>query len=215
VSVAVVKADHAPAVDAVIGAVNIASAGIALINPPAGAVVLTIAVVGGWAWNKWKFDRVRPVLEEVTKRVQSIENDYVRREEFADMLWDALRRLGEQPDPGRRKLLRNIILNTMDEPTDHTENRLFLRLADELSTVELRVFLAVEGAITRDEIMWSNNKILATRAGVGDGDIDLIMSHLAMQRLLDGMKFVTKSPPAGPSFLLTPTGSEFRRYIKG
>ncbi|HEY2730175.1 MAG TPA: hypothetical protein VGK52_09535 [Polyangia bacterium] len=64
----------------------------------------------GWAWNKWKFDRVRPVLEEVTKRVQGIENDYVRREEFADMLWDALRRLGDQPDPARRDTSRRACL---------------------------------------------------------------------------------------------------------
>jgi hypothetical protein len=214
-SVAVVKADQTPVVEGVMGAVNILAAAISVANPAAGAAMQSVAVLGGWAWNKWKFDRVRPVLEEVTKRVQRIENDYVRREEFADMLWDALRRLGDQPDPKRRELLRNIIFNAATEPKDHTEHRRFLRLADELSWEELRVFLNVEGPITRDELLWTTNKVLALRGHVDEEYIDRIMLDLANERLFDRTKFQMRAPHSGPGFLLTPTGADFRRFLRG
>ncbi len=132
-SVAVVKADHAPLIRGVMDTVNLAGAAISVANPKAGLAVQTVAVLGGWIWNSWKFDRVKPVLENVVDRIHKIEHDYVRSEAFADVLWDALRRLGDQPDPTRRARLRNILLNVIDNPKDHTENRLFLRLADELS----------------------------------------------------------------------------------
>jgi hypothetical protein len=214
VSLAVVKPDHAPIVDSVLDAVNLAAAGVAIANAKAGFAIQSVAVLGGWVWNKWKFDRVSPVLEEVAKRIQGIEHDYVRREEFADLLWDGLRRIGDQPDAVRRGRLRNILLNVVSAPKDHEDNRLFLRLADELSAVETRVLLATLGKITRDELMWANNKILAARASVADEDIDLVMSYLAMDKLLLGMKFHDKAPSSGLGFLLTPTGEAFVRYIR-
>ena len=102
VSLAVVKADHAPVIQAVLDGVNVAAAAAAVVNPAAGLIVQTAAATGGWVWNKWKYDRVSPVLVEITKRVQGIENDYVRREEFADLLWDALPRQGPQ-GPGKAR----------------------------------------------------------------------------------------------------------------
>jgi hypothetical protein len=214
VSVAVVKPDGTPAIQAVIGSVNVAAAAISAVNPQAGIGVQALCAVAGWAWAKWKYDRVKPVLEETAKRIQGIESAYVRREEFADLLWDTLRRLGDQPSAHRQGLLGNILFNAIRAPQDHTLNRLFLRLADEMTGDELKVFFAVQGEITRDEMMLGNNKILARRAQIDDARIDAIMTDLSMQRVFDGLKFHVRPPPAGLTFLLTATGAQFLRFLR-
>lgn len=141
-SVAVVTSSTGPAlVKGALELVNWAAAAISVSNPNAGLAVQTVALLGGWAWSAWRLDRVRPALVAIANRIQSLQNEYVKKEEFADFLWDGMRRLSEQPEPPRQRLLRSIMLNVMNEPREHTENRLFLRLADELSVQALEMVL--------------------------------------------------------------------------
>ena len=181
VSLAVVKADHAPAVEAVIAAVNIAAAAIGLVNPNAGFAVSTVSVLGGWVWNTWKFNRVKAVLEELQKRIQAAEGEYVHQEEFADLLGDALRRIGDQPEQKRREWLGSILLKVIDEPKDHTDNRLLLRLVDELGSSAHRLLREMVGMTAA---LHSLHGQLAAAAGIPRDEIEEILNELRRNGLI-------------------------------
>jgi hypothetical protein len=129
-------------------AVNLAASAIGLVNAAAGFAVKAAAAVGGWIYQQRKWDRVTPLLGELTARIYRLENEpgktnhYVTREEFADLLEETLRRTADQPEPDRRAAMGNAFFKIFDNPMGHTENRRFIRLADELPTDALKLLNA-------------------------------------------------------------------------
>jgi len=217
ISVAVVKADYSPAIDSVLAAVNTAAAVIALKNAVAGAAVQSTAILGGWVWNRYKFDRVKPVLLDIQKRIQSVEAEYVRREEFADLLQDALRRLGDQPDPERGNWIRNALLRILDEPKDHTENRRYLRLADELSTAAQKVLTVLPVPVTQPgDVIPGPKENLRRRADLSPDEIAEAIDELVREGLIDWERPGTATPAKNGYWnLLTRRGGDFLKYRNG
>jgi len=195
ISLAVVKADHTPAVESVLAAVNTTAAIIAIKNAFAGAAIQGTALLGGWAWNRYKFDRVKPVLLQVQKRIQSVETEYVRREEFADLLQDAFRRLGDQPDPERGNWIRNALLKIIDAPKDHTENRRYLRLADELSADAQKVLTVLPVPVNQPgDLIPGPKENLRRRADLSPEQVEEAIDELIREGLINWERPGTVTP---------------------
>jgi hypothetical protein len=214
VSIAVLAPDSGTIVGRLKDMVNLAAAAISVANPAAGLAVQTTAVLGGWIFQDRKCDRIRDALESVAARIQRVESEYVRKEEFADLLEDTLRRMADQPDEGRRHVMREVLESVMQRPRDFTESRLFVRLADELPTTHLKVIAATRAAKTRMEVLLPSNSVLANRSGIPDGRIDGVMTDLTFFRVFDGMRF-NMSVPEGQTLehLLTDIGREFVGFM--
>lgn len=172
-------------------------------NIPGGSIVSVLAFLGGW-WLKGsrKPDRVFLVLLALKRKIDETEQQrhgaYVRGDEFQDFLEDALRRMADQPDDKRRKILENIILGIVDgRHRDHAENRLFLRLADELSTRALFLLPAFEGSVKSGEADLDLEDRLAGRTGFPRSDILEILRELERFGVIDLER--KPAPRAAPS----------------
>jgi DNA-binding transcriptional regulator YiaG len=219
VSVAVVKPDHESAVQAVIDGVNLFADALAMKNPVAGLAVRTASVLSGWVWNRMKFDRVRPVLEAVSSRIQKIDSEYVRKGEFGDLLEDVLRRISEQPDSERRRRLANAVIHIIDAPQEHVRNRWFLRCADELDSAALELLNVLDDL---KEMPFSNPAMcwvqMVERTSRGKADIDETIGRLASEHLVlpEGTMGLIRAgqAPAPYRIRLTTWGAELLRYIR-
>jgi len=195
ISLAVVKVDQGLAIESALAAVNTAAAVIGFVNPIAGTALQTTAVLGGWVWNRYKLDRVKPVLVEIQKRIQAVESEYVRREEFADLLEDAFRRLGDQPDPERGNWIRNALLRIVDEPRDHTENRRYLRLADELSTPAQKILTVISTPVIQPgDLIPGPKENLRRRADLSPDEADEAIDELVREGLINWERPGTAMP---------------------
>jgi hypothetical protein len=219
VSVAIVKPDHEPALRTIIDGVNLLADAIAITNPVAGLAVRTGSVLSGWVWNRWKFDRVSPVLEAVSTRIQRVESDYVRQDEFADLLEDALRRISEQPSSDRRSALTNALLRIVEEPQDHVRNRWFLRCADELDGDALFLLNVLDELKTlpfkNPAMSWAS---LVERTGRGKPEIHETLGRLSSEHLVDaeGVFGLLRADQAPSPYRvrLTRRGADLLRYIR-
>jgi uncharacterized protein (DUF2267 family) len=221
VAIAVIKPPPLVApIQAVIDTVNVSASVIAMYNPEAGVAVRSLAVLGGWIYNRYKADRVKPALQAVAELLEKTRSEYVKKEEFADFLQDALRRIADHPDAERRQALRSILESVIVKPRDHITNRRFLRLADELPVAAWKVLTAVQqaGAASHGELIEGKDRILARHAGLSQEQLEEAMEYLATEQILDRRKFNT-SPMGAPrtgmfTYLLTTTGTAFLQDMK-
>lgn len=183
IAIAVIKPDRSRVLQTVVDGVNLLADAIGAENPAAGIAVKTVAVLGGWVFQIHKYDRVRPALQAVAERLERTRTEYVRKEEFADVLEDALRRLAEQPNAERRQRIQNLLTNVMARPRDHAEHRLFLRLADELPPDPLK-YLFAHGGLNAGERQ-PTIRGLARIAGVPTGETDRVLAFLIGEHLFE------------------------------
>lgn len=183
--------------------------------PIIGNVVKPIALAGAWWLEDRKPDRVFPVLVAVREKISEVEknqNEYVRREEFKDLFEDALRRIADEPDPERRKWFQNILLRVIDEPKEHSHNRLFLRLVEELSSDAHKVLAALDMPLTQADRNLERDDMLAKRSSIPRDRIAEAMDELARLGLLDRDRFSGPDPSkaqTGGVSLSTPGSMQF------
>lgn len=180
-------------------------------------VVKAVAVFAGWAWQRRRPERAKDLLLGLYQRVQQTRYEYVSKEEFPDLLYEALRRVAEQPDEDRRGRLRRVFLKIIEAPKDYVQHRLFLRLADELPAAALKALDAATQSVDRDDLMEGNAAILARRARIGGDDIDGLMTYLAHADLMDTRQFNLRAAnfQGGLRHLLTPLGLTFVDFMRG
>lgn len=133
------------------------------LGPQAAAVlgvVKAVAVFSGWAWQKRRPERAKELFLGLYQRQERMRSEYVSKEEFPDLLNEALRRIAEQPDEDRRRRVRDVFLKILDSPKEHVENRRFLRLADELPAAALKVLDVALQPGDREDMMLGNAAIL-------------------------------------------------------
>jgi hypothetical protein len=182
--------------------------------PVVGTVVNVAIASGVLLLDMKRPDRVFPVLRGLWDQQEKIKREYVKKEEFADLLLEGLRRAAEQPDPARREDLRTIILKITREPRRHDEHLMFIRWADELPLEALRVLAAVHEPVP-GPLARNPNAVLRNAADLLPDQIDFWMEFLANQGLFDRTKFHAVAPPSGMDYLLTVLGKKFEDYRRG
>ena len=165
--------------------------------PTLGSIIKPMVIAGGWWLDDRKPDRVFPALVAIKDKFHEAErrqSEYIRKEEFKDLFEETIRRIADEPDPDRREWLKNVLLRVMDEPKDHAENRLFLRLLEELSTDAHKLLAILDQPITTTERQLEQDAILAGKAGIRRDRAAEAKEELARLGLIDRQRFVGPDP---------------------
>src|SRR4051812_18400582 len=89
VVIALVTYDPTAAIETAKATIEGAALAIAAVNPTAAVALKTVALLGGWLFNRLKADRVKPALLALAKQLETTQSDYARKDEFADLLEEA------------------------------------------------------------------------------------------------------------------------------
>jgi hypothetical protein len=186
-------------------------------DPGLFTAIQTAAFTSGLFYNLKKADRVTPVLLGFYERLQKVEaaqRAYVRKEEGQAFVEEALRRIANQPDEPRRKDMQRILYKTVEKPRDHADNRLFLRLADELPTEALKLLAALHDPIVPQRSATASDKILAVRTGMTREVVRAVAKYLSNESLMTEEPLHTRRQSYFDT-LLTPLGRAFEEYRRG
>ena len=104
-------------------------------------------VLGGMSLGR-KLGRVSEVLESIASDVQNLESDvskdYVKTEEFEDMLEQALKRVGEERSEEKRQLYKAFLTEAIESPGELYDDQLrLLRTFEELTPNHLYLLKAL------------------------------------------------------------------------
>ncbi len=136
--------------------VDLAARRHALRHPSApGGRQVRRATLGGLAWQRRKAERAKDLvvaLYDLADLLQRTRFESVQKVEFEDLVEDVLRRFSEQrPTPNDATPCEKIFLKIVEEPREHVENRLLIRLADELPSEALKALLVLDRKLTQEE----------------------------------------------------------------
>lgn len=104
-------------------------------------------VLGGMSLGR-KLGRVSEVLESIANDVQDLESDvsknYVKTEEFEDILEQALKRVGEEHNEEKRQLYKAFLTDAIESPGELYDDQLrLLRTFEELTPNHLYLLKAM------------------------------------------------------------------------
>jgi len=133
-----------PADDAVGDYVDVAAVFSSVIPVLGGAIS---NVLSGWSQQR-RMDRIREVLEGLQSRLLALEarvdKEYVRGEEFEDLLDQTLRRVSHERHEEKRRLYREFLLDaTTKRDVPYDEQLRMIRVLDELQVAHIKVLRAV------------------------------------------------------------------------
>jgi hypothetical protein len=108
------------------------------------------AVLGGVSFGR-KYDRVREVLNGVADDLREFKSDasqqYVRTEDFEELLERTLRQAADERSEEKRRIYRAFLTDAIESPGEpYNEQLRFLRHLDELQPDHLRVLKALSAA---------------------------------------------------------------------
>jgi hypothetical protein len=179
-------------------------------NPQILDVAKSVAVACGLPFQKHKAIRAKKFLLGLYERIERIRSEYVRREEFLDLMEDCMRRTVTQPEQLRREEVMAIMGNAIQEPSSHVLHKMFVRLADEMPTEAVRILAALHGPRTVEEqAVGAWPVTLSARSGFPLEQLHPWLAYLDNQSLviqggaIDTIDMAEK---------LTPIGKLFERY---
>jgi hypothetical protein len=190
----------------------------ALALPQLLEVAKSVAALHGLAWQRRKAERAKDLVVALYDLLQRTRFEYVQKVEFEDLFEEVFRRFSEQPDSDRRDTMRKIFLKIIEAPREHVENRLLIRLADELPSEALRALSVLDRKLTQEEREPGvGYGALAIRLGVSNAT--RLLAYLVNENLVDEHS-TSVAPGFGAAgddltFLLTPLGRTFVEYGRG
>jgi hypothetical protein len=105
------------------------------------------SVLSGVSFGR-KLNRVREILEGLTEDLRdfksTVSENYVKTEDFEELLEQALRKAADERSPEKRRLYRAFLSNAVKSPRGSYDDRLrVLRLLEQLHPDGLRVLIAL------------------------------------------------------------------------
>lgn len=174
-----------------------------------------LAVGRAWLFDKKKPDRVLPVLLGFKERIEKLEaerREYLRTDDAQAVLEETFGRIADQPDEARREDMRRILFKMLETPPrDPSENRMFVRLADELPLPALKVLSATSGRVAP---MASTKQGLGQHADLQDYDMTFWLKFLVGQGLVDEDQ-LNNVQHGTYQAILSPLGRLFEDYRRG
>jgi hypothetical protein len=121
-----------------------AVAAVVSILPGLGGAIAN--VLSGWSADR-KRERVREVLGGLGLRLANLQSkvadEYVRFEEFEDLLDHTLRRVASERHESKRRLYREFLVNAISSPGPYDEQLRVLRILEELQAAHILLLRAV------------------------------------------------------------------------
>lgn len=104
-------------------------------------------VLSGMSWGR-KFERVREVLEGLSSDLadfkSEISEEYVKTEDFEELLEQTLKRAADERNESKRKIYRAFLTNAIESPGELYDDQIrFLRTLEELQPDHLLVIRAL------------------------------------------------------------------------
>jgi len=140
-----------------------------------------------------RFDRVKEQLsflnEEVEQIKDRIHTDYVKTDEFEELVALTLEKMARELDPRKRSQYRRMIVNLMVlQPEDYNEQRRLLRLAEELTPKHIQLLRAFyDNCSPLPEMAPEVNAacLLGAVVDVPPSKAAALVADLARERLID------------------------------
>ncbi len=179
-------------------------------------------VLSGMSWGR-KFERVREVLEGLSSDLSDfkseISEEYVKTEDFEELLEQTLKRAADERNEAKRKIYRAFLTNAIESPGELYDDQIrFLRTLEELQPDHLLVIRALSRSPDPDPgMMGSPNQTLRQRLpALNDDRISEIISQLNDLRITNLTSLKTMMTGRGASDLrhsITSYGQHFLKYI--
>lgn len=179
-------------------------------------------VLGGMSLGR-KLGRVSEVLESIANDVQDIESDvsknYVKTEEFEDMLEQALKRVGEERNKEKRHLYKAFLTDAIKSPGEVYDDQLrLLRTFEELMPDHLYLLKAMYQEPDSDPgMMGSPEQTLKKRLPqFSEQEIEEMVNQLNDMRVTNLINFKMMMTASGASDLrhvVTEYGKRIIAYI--
>jgi hypothetical protein len=183
--------------------------------PGAAIAVKGLCLGRAWLYDEKKPDRVMPILLGLRERIDKVEGsqkEYIKTEAAQAVLEETLGRIADQPDEERRETMRRVFMKILEKPRDPAENKLFVRLADELPAPALKLLRAARQPVEPRQMI-STRDALGRHAGV-PAEVGPWFKFLVHQGLFDEDQL---DHVQHGNFLkvLTPLGLSFDEYCRG
>jgi len=141
-------------------------------------------VLSGWSAER-KRERVREVISGLALRLANLQSEvadeYVRGDEFEDLLDQTLRRVANERHESKRRLYREFLVGAITKPATYDEQLRILRILEELQAAHiilLRAILQDPDPKHADGISGSLAATLARRMPAYKDQIDDLVAQL-------------------------------------
>ncbi len=196
----------------------------------AAAVASTIPWIGGPVGSVLsgmslgrKMSRVREVLmglaEELSGFKSTVSEEYVRTEEFEELLEQTLKRAAEERSEEKRRIYRDFLIDAISSPGEAYDEQIrFLRTLEELQPDHLRLIRALHQSPSPSPgMMGSPNQTLRRRLPEFDeeriGDLLAQLNDLRLTNLSSLKVMMTGHGAEDLRHSITAYGQRFLRYI--
>lgn len=180
-------------------------------------------VLGGISTGR-KIQRVHDLLldfsEDLKDFKSEVSEEYVKTEDFEDLLEQTLRRTSEERNEEKRKALKSFLVEAVKNPGEQYDDQLrFLKIMEDIYTDHIRVIKAcmVAPDQSRGGLSGSPSQTLRKRIpDMSDDRITDLVQQLNDLRItnLQGLKtMMTASGAQDLRSSLTPLGKKFVRYL--
>jgi hypothetical protein len=121
-----------------------AVAHVANLVPGLGSVIAS--VLSGWSAEK-KRDRIREVISGLALRLANLQSkvsdEYVRSDEFEDLVDQTLRRVATERHESKRRLYREFLVSAINSPAPYDEQLRILRALEQLQAAHITLIRAI------------------------------------------------------------------------
>jgi len=180
------------------------------------------SVLSGMSLGR-KMSRVKEVLmglaEELSGFKSTISEEYVRTEEFEELLEQTLKRAAEERSDEKRRIYRDFLIDAISSPGEAYDEQIrFLRTLEELQPDHLRLIRALSQSPSQSPgIMGSPNQTLRQRLPEFDegriGDLLAQLNDLRVTNLTSLKVMMTGHGAEDLRHSITAYGQRFLRYI--
>jgi len=174
-------------------------------------------VLSGWSAER-KRERVREVISGLALRLVNLQSEvadeYVRGDEFEDLLDQTLRRVANERHESKRRLYREFLVGAITKPATYDEQLRILRILEELQAAHiilLRAILQDPDPKHADGISGSLAATLARRMPAYKDQIDDLVAQLDDFRITE-MSSSLKARPKG--FATWQEADEAGRFLR-
>ncbi len=183
-------------------------------------------IFGGMAADR-KFERIREVMvgvaQELSNLNQQVSEEYVRSEDFEDLLDETLRRVARERYEEKRRIYQRFLAREIAEPIEYDSQILILRALEELQVADLAVLEVMlrEPAAEESKGLVAGSIIGTFRRrfpGTDDRVIKAAVDRLDRLRITDNVSqmLMTIMTPQGARDLrprLTDFGRSLAKYL--
>lgn len=179
-------------------------------------------VLGGISTAR-KIQRVHDLLEGFSEELRDFESkvseEYVKTEDFEDLLEQTLRRTSEERNENKRRILQSFLVEAVKRPGEQYDDQLrFLKILENIYGDHIRVLQALMAPPDQDSgMMGSPSQTLSERLpDITDDRINDLVVQLNDLRVSNLKSLNTMMTGSGAQDLrnaVTPLGKRFLRYL--